>query len=296
MADDLATLRDTTVIDSKPEPETKPAAESELELKVPQIVAEPTAETAEIARIIEQSGMTKDQLNDLLAAPKVLESMRYQIQNDPKEFLRQLERSDPKTVERFFESMAEEYLSRFGEKKTPSGKSETAKDESQNELMRQVEQLREQTTRLLTKDQQREQAASLAAVRQRYESRVDDLLGLKEVKEMNLTPSEVKNLRARLNLELSADQTAVQRVNSGNFVDVPRVFQSLLQEKVDDRKAATDAEKKGRERVNSNAFWEFPNGPDAAFLGDLNKAIADDNDPNWGGTVDAYAKALERTR
>jgi hypothetical protein len=290
MADDTATLRDTVVVD--PKPESEPAKPEEP--IVPQLIAQPSPEIAEIARVLSESGVTKDQLNDILQAPKALEALRYKVENDPKSFLQLLESTNPQAGERFLESMADTYVDRYGDRKPPTGTSGQP-DPNQNELMRQVEQLREQTTRLLSKDQQREQAASMAAVRQRYDARIDDMLGMKEVKDMNFTSSEVKNLRARLSQELGADSSAVQRVNNGNFVDVPRVFQSLLQEKADDRKAAADATRQGRERVNSGAFWEFPNGPDSAFLSSLEKTIASDNDPNWGGTIEAFAKALERT-
>jgi hypothetical protein len=293
MPEETATLRDTVVNDAQAVTEKEV---TEPELKAPQIVDQPSAEAAELGRLMLESGISKDQLNALLEAPKALDAIRYQIKEDPKEFIRMLERTDPDTGSKFLAEVSDMFLDRNKHLlKDDAGKAQKADSQHSDELMREVERLREQTTRLLTEEQQRKQSASLAAVRQRYDARVDDLFGLKEVKEMDLKPSEVKNLRARLNLELSGDQSAVQRVNNGNFVDVPRVFQSLLNEKVDDRKAAADLEKGKRERVNSNAFWDFSNGPDASFLGDLNKIISDDNDPNWGGTVDGFAKALERT-
>jgi hypothetical protein len=287
MPEDTATLRDTVV--TEPAQETAPV--SEPEIKAPNLVEQPSAEAAELGRLLLDSGISKDQLNGLLEAPKVLESLRYQWKEDPKGFVQMLERTDPTLGEHFLQEVSDLFLDR-NKHLVDKGESKSKDSKETDGLMRQVEQLREQTTRLLSEEAQRKSAASLAAVRQRYEARVDDMLGLKEVKDMNMSPSEVKNLRARLNLELSGDQASVQRVNNGNFVDVPRVFQSLLQEKVDDRKSAADTEKKGRERVNSNAFWDFTNGPDATFMGDVNKIIAEDNDSDWST---GFAKVLERT-
>jgi hypothetical protein len=293
MAEDTATLRDTVVTDSKPEPEA--IAPASAEDKVPQIADAPSPEAAELGQILLSSGVTKDQLNSLLEAPKALESLRYQWENNPRGFVEMLERTAPQTGERFLEEVSSLYLDRNKHLVREDTGKPKGDSPASNELMQEVERLREQTSRLLTREQQRDSAASLAAVRQRYDARVDDMLNVKEVKEMNLTGSEVKNLKARLNQELSSDSTAVQRVNAGNFVDVPRVFQSLLKEKVDDRKAAADFERNGRERVKSNASWDWSNGPDASLLGDINKAIAADDSPDWEGTIQAMSKAMERT-
>lgn len=290
-APDIATLRDTVVTDPDPQTTPSPELKSDPELTAPKLVSDASPEAAEIARILTESNISKDQLNDLLQAPRTIEALRYQIQNDPKAFLQQLERTDPQSGERFLEAMADTYVDRFGNKKTPSGKSDNATDDTQTEAMRQVEQLRAEISRLTAKDQQRDAAAFNASLRQRYDARVDDVFGMDAVKKLGLPASEVKNMKARLWNELSSDQTSAQRVNSGNFVDVPRVLQSLLEEKVADRKAAIEAEKKGRERVQSNSFFEFPNGPDPAFMQSLDPKTFD----SWEGTEDGFAKALERT-
>lgn len=287
-------MRDTLVQDepaaAKPKPDAEPAAP-----KVPAILDAPSPDAAEIGRIIMESGITKDQLNSLLEAPRALEALRSQIINDPKEFIRTLERTAPEAGQHFLDETADLFLERNKHKIEPEGKDKDGKPATDPATARELATLKEAIAGLTAKDRQRETAAMLASVRQRYDARVDDMLNLKEVKEMGLAPSEVKNLRARLFQELSSDTAATQRVNNGNFVDVPKVFQSLLAEKVADRVTATDAEKKERERVASGSFLDFPNGPDAAFLSEVEKAIAGDTDPNWGGTVDGFAKALERT-
>jgi hypothetical protein len=290
---DPATLRDSMVTDPPAEP--KPEVKSDSEIKVPELDGGNSPEALEMAKILAGSGVSPDQLNDLLTAPKILESLRYQWQEDPKAFVQMLERTDPKVGEHFVKEVSDLFLDRNkhlidSDQSKPNGKDDKS---DSSELARQVQQLQEQTSRLQAQEQQRNQAASLAAVRQRYEARVDDALG--QAKEMNLSPSEVKNLRARLWTEINSDSSAAQRANAGNFVDIPRVLQGLLQEKVADRKAAVATAEGDRKRVQSNSFWDFPSGPDG-IVGDLNKIIADDNDPNWGGTIEGFAKALERTR
>ena len=245
----------------------------------------PNPDAAEVGRILLDSGYTKEQLNDLMEAPKALAAIRHQLQNDPAEFLKMLERTDPKTGERFLESMADTYVSRYADKGTPAGKS---KDESQSDLMREIEVLREKTTRLETEQQRRDAAIALQAAQQRYNSRVDDLLGTKEIQDLNLTKSETKNLRARLNSELASDPSMVQRVSNGNFVDVPRTFKGIIEELANDRKAQSDAEKEKRERAERRGFPEFESGPNPFMNYKPPEAAAE----SWDATEDALAKVL----
>src|SRR5262249_25275782 len=217
------------------------------------------------------SGITKEGLSALMDAPKALEAIRYQIQNDPKEFVRSLERSDPGTGEKFLNSIADEYVDRYASKGNPKTQEKESGDGVSDRV---VNELREQISRLIAKEQQRDNAAYFASVRQRYDARLDDLFGLKEVKDMGLPASELKNMRARIWTELESNPEAQKRVNQGNFVDVPKVFQSLIQEKVDDKNAAIKAEKAGRERVSSNAFGEFSNGPDS-IVGSIDPKVFD---------------------
>lgn len=276
-----ANLHDTVVVDPA-EPKAAEIKPAEPEVRITEA---PNPEAAEVGRILLESGYTKEQLNDLMEAPKALAAIRHQLQNDPAEFLKMLERTDPRTGERFLESMADTYVSRYADKGTPAGKS---KDESQSDLMREIEVLREKTVRLETDQQRRDAAIAFQAATQRYNARVDDLLGMKEIQDLNLTKSEVKNLRARLSSELASDPTAVERVNRGNFVDVPRTFKGILDELGSDRKAQSDAEKAKREKAERAGFPEFESGPNPFMNYRPPEAAAE----SWDATEDALAKAF----
>jgi len=281
MPDDNATLKDTAVVDPPAPKADEKAAEPEVRIQ-----EAPNPDATEIGRILLESGYTKEQLNDLMEAPKALQAIRYQLQNDPAEFLKMLERTDPGTGEKFLNSMADTYVDRYGDKGKAAGKS---KDESQNsDLMREIEVLREKTTRLETEQQRRDAAIALQAAQQRYNSRVDDLLGTKEIADLNLTKSETKNLRARLNSELASDASVVQRVSNGNFVDVPRTFKGIIEELANDRKAQTDAEAAKRDRVAKGGFPEFESGPNPF----MNFKVPETASESWDSTEDALAKAF----
>lgn len=283
MADE-ATLRDTVVVDQTADPKTAVTEPAKADDPV-RITEAPNPDALKIGQILLDSGISEGQLNDLLAAPKALEAMRYAIQNNPPDFLTMLDRSDPKTGEKFLESMADTYLNRYGDKGKPAGKSS---DDSSTDLMREVKALREKTADLETREARRENAMQLATTTQRYNARVDDLLGLKEVKDLNLLPSELKGIRARLNVELGNDQNVVQRVAQGNFVDVPRTFKGIIEELASDRKGAIEAAKTQRDRSAKGALPDFASGPNL-WMHDVPAGSSD----SWDATEDGFAKALE---
>ena len=278
-----ATLRDTIVSDEPAPAEKVEATPATPAPETPQV----DPEVLEIAQILRGSGVSKEQVNDLLSAPKALESLRYAIQNNPQEFLNMLDRTDPQTGEKFLEAMADTYVNRYGDKGKP-GK----KDEPSDNLMREVEALRETVGRFQTEQQRRDQAAALAQTRQRYDARVDDLISQPGVKELGLTKSEVKAIRARLDTELSRDPNAVERASKGNFVDVPRTFQTIIEEWASDKKAATAAAKAQRERAAKGAFADCPAGPNPFMNVELPKGTSD----SWDATEEGFANALESVR
>lgn len=282
MSEEVATLKDTlnpeVTADTKPTEAAKPAEpkpEPEVTLKVED------KEAADIGRILLDSGVTKDKLNEILDAPKALNSIRYLIQNNPQEFLNMLERTDPKAANTFLEKMADTYVDRYDDKES---KSDKKSDDSSPELMREVRALREKTTRLESEQARRDQAAALAATSQRYEARVDDLFG-QIPKDTPLTKGEQRALRALLNTELSKDQSVVQRVSNGNFVDVPRTFKAVIDDYFADKKAAAEAAKSQREGSSSRAFNEFPSGPNLMIP-------PPGTDESWEATEEGFAKAL----
>jgi hypothetical protein len=288
MADE-ATLHDTLVSDPET---TAPVAETALATEVvpnaPRIVDAPSPEAAEIGRVLMESGYSKDQLNQLLETPKALEALRYAIENDPRDLITMLQRNNPAAAERLIEAGADRFVEQYGDKSKATGK--PTGDTS--DLMREIEALREQTNRLQNEQQRRDLAAANAAVLNRYNSRVDDLLSLKEVKELIPTKSEAKNIKARLNVELGADPSIVQRINAGNFVDVPKVFQSIIDEVAAEKKEAVKAAADKREQAARGAFPTFENGPNPFLPPDLVEKAAG----SWDDTETALAKALQGMR
>lgn len=285
MSDD-AQLRDITV-----EPNPPAAARSEEPASAePAVSAPPSAqitdaEASEIGRIMLESGYTRERINEVLQAPQALQSLRYMIDNDPQALLQNIERVSPKSGEKFLEKMADVYVERYGDRsRQPKGNGK----EASSELMAEVDALRGEVAQFRTQKEQADARAAMAQVQSRYNARVDDLFG-QIPKEVEFTKSERTALRALLDKELANDPTVVQRVSSGNFVDVPMKFKSILDGWAADRKEAAEATKSARERTKDGAFADFSNGSNPLSLDIPGKTF-----DSWESTEDGFARALEQ--
>lgn len=279
MSDD-ATLKDVT---ASPNPPVAADAVEPVVADPAPVIASPDADAAEIGRILLDSGYTKDQLNDIMQAPSALASLRHLISENPQELINLLDRTSPDAAKKLLDTAADVYVKRYGKDDPKSGSDK--KDSANSELMSEVETLRSEVTSMRTQRERENAQAAMAAMKSRYDARVNDLFS-NLPKDIDLTNSEKKALRARVDAELAADTTIVQRVSNGNFVDVPHKFKSVLDEWSSDRKASANAAKARREGVNLNAGAEFANGPNP-FLPTSN-AFAD----SWDATEAAFATAL----
>jgi hypothetical protein len=291
MPDD-ATLRDATTQEDPANPQATTPQEGADKAKAAPASEPPAAtapdaadkDAAELGKLLIESGYNREKINDLLAAPNALQSIQYLVRNNPQEFLTMLERTDPDAARKFHETMADEYVKRYQKTDTPGAKNGAA----DSELMAEVQALREKVNQSETREQQREQAKAMAATQARYNQNVDKLFDNEDIKKMALTPAEKKNMRARLDSELARDPAAVQRLNNGNFFDVPRRFKDIIEELGNDKKAASEAAKSQRQRASDASAFDFANGPNQ-FTVDP-KTFADD----WDKTEEAFAAGLEK--
>src|SRR5271166_1802427 len=135
MADD-ASLRDTVVVDPAAATTTAPIADPITTTTEPVVTIDPAAE--ELGRILLNSGITKENVNDVLAAPQALAALRHAIQNDPQEFLKMIERSDPRTGEKFLDALTDVFVKRHASDDPPN---KDGKDDPNKGLMSEVKAL-----------------------------------------------------------------------------------------------------------------------------------------------------------
>ena len=284
MPDTEATLRDVT---TEPNPAPATTQEPVPATTAPAINVQDT-EAVALGRALMESGYTQAQLTELLAAPQALQSLRHIIENNPSELVAMLERNNPEAAKRLLEETSDAWLQRNRQFIPPAEGGKSADKNISSELMSEVETLRTELNQVKTREQQRAQQASLAQVQSRYTSRVDDLFN-QLPKDLGLTKTDQTALRALLDKELAADAIAVSRVSQGNFVDVPKKFQSIIEGLASDRKAAAEADKTAREAAKRGAHAEFTSGANP-FLIDVPAGASD----SWDATEEAFGKALER--
>jgi len=283
-----ATLRDVTQ-PNPPAPAAKPAEPAATPAPDAAAAAKAVAdaEAAEVGRILLDSGFSKAQLNELMAAPQALKSIQHLVRENPQEFLTLLERTDPDAAVKFHNTMADLYIQRYGSSndgKQPDGKN--GKGEVAPEVMNEVAALREEVGQYRTEREQERNRVALAAIESRYNARVDELFSALP-KEAGLNKAETKALRAQLSSELAGDRDAIQRINNGNFVDVPSRFKSIVDGFFTERKSASEAAKAARDRSTSGASPEFLGGPGVISQDALTAALGNDD---WG---EGFAKVLE---
>jgi hypothetical protein len=279
MADD-ATLKDVTA-----SPNPADAAVAQEPVKQEPVATAPLvdADAAEIGRILLDSGYTKEQLNDIMQAPTALASLRHLITDNPQELINLLDRTSPDAAKKLLDTAADVYVKRYGKDDPKAGSDK--KDGPSSELMAEVEGLRTELNQFRTQREQEQARLAMAQVKSRYDARVEDLFN-QLPKDTGLTKAETKALRARVDAELAADPTIVQRVSTGNFVDVPHKFKAVIDEWSSDRKAAAKSAEDRRLGVNSNASPEFSNGPNPFMPANHDFANS------WDDTEAAFAKAL----
>jgi hypothetical protein len=266
------------------------SAQSAAQPTVPAVTAD--ADALEVGRILLDSGYSKEQINQLLDAPKALEALRYAVENDPKEFIRTLERNNPAAGEKFLDELSKLYVDRYDRSGAPASKD--GKPDANAEIMDEVRRLQEQVGEFRTKAEQQAQASAMAQVQARYAARVDDMFNQIPSDKFPLTNYEKELIKGKLSADLAADPNTVKRIMNGNFADVPRQFSRILEGISTDRKTAAESEKAKREASNKVGFPQFSGGPAELPKDFYTPPDSTSSDDIWN--TDGLVKVLEQTR
>ena len=283
-------IKDVTTPEPNPAAAVAPAGTSEG--TAPAIELNADADALEVGKLLLGSGYSKDQVNDLLSAPKALEAIRYMATNDPEEFIRSLERTNPGAGENFLDKLSKLYVDRYDRPGSP-GNDPKQKDAPNAELFDKVRELTEEVGRFRTQSAAQAAAAADAQTASRYNARVDDLFSQIPTDKFPIEDYEKGLIKDALSSRLAADPAIVQRVRNGNFVDVPVQFKGILDGIAKGRQAKVAAETKARERASSTMFPTFEGGPlelPKEFTSVPDSTNADDI---W--SIDPLVKALEAT-
>lgn len=255
-----ATLRDVTATSQTTTSSETTAAASTTAAPVTASLDAANKDAAELGQLLLDSGIGKDQVNDVLQAPQALAAIRYMVENDPQEFIRSLERTNPGAGENFLDKLSKLYVDRYSTSGADKS-TKTGADAPNAELSAKIAELSDQVNGFRTQAQQAAAASAQAQIQARFNARVDDLFGQLPSDKFPISNYEKELIRGKLSNDIAADSNAVKRVYNGNFVDVPRQFKTIVEGLAADRVAATKAATAARDRVNNVAFPEIQGGP-----------------------------------
>lgn len=281
-------LQDVTNPPANP-PATPPA---EPPAAAPDPVQVRDTEALEIGKLLLESGYTKDQINSLMDGPRALEALRYAVENDPEEFIRTIERNNPGAGENFLDKLSKLYVNRY-DRGTPDPKQNGGKADANGELMAEFRKLQEEVGTFRTQAQAQAQAAAMAQVQARFQARLDDLFGQLPADKFPLSTWEKGSIRKSVMADIASDPSAFKRMTNGNFVDVPRTFQGIVESLAADRKTAAEAEKKARDASSKSSFPNLEGGPAELPKDFYTPPESNNTDDIWD--VSGLVKALEAT-
>src|SRR5882762_11692235 len=108
-----ANLRDITASPNPVIPSQEPAKAVGTPVAPATTITVADTDAAELGKTLLDMGVTKDQINGILEAPQALQAIRYMVENDPQEFIRSLERTNPGAGENFLDKLAKLYVDRY---------------------------------------------------------------------------------------------------------------------------------------------------------------------------------------
>lgn len=235
-------------------------------------------EVLELAKQLAEDGVTREGYGQLIEGRDALNKMGYLLKENPKEFFRTIELNDPETAKKALEEFSQIYLDRNLSREDQARIEAGQPLEEADPMQKQLEDLQSELKSLKDNAMARDQAASVATIKSRYEARINDLFS--QLPD-NMPKHHQEALRAMLDRSLGADEQAAGRIRQGNFVDVPNHFKKILDNWAAETKAANDAEIAKREQVRKNAQLTFAPGAEAVG-GPPPESLADKNWDDFG--------------
>lgn len=235
-------------------------------------------------RLLQDLGITADNAPGFIQDRKSLQTIAYALQNDPKAFLDELQRSSPEVADRVREVISDDWYERKGkylvnDKPTNGSTSSTARSESVPDPK--VESLEREVNGLKARLQAEDNAKMQAQVVTNYELALD---GLTAKLPADLDPNVKEHIRLKAEKLAWKDDNARARINKGDFTDLPKYFAKASSSVTADIKAAADKERTARSGVESRGHKEMPAGTENTLGATEQKP---GQDPIWGNITEA---------
>ncbi len=231
------------------------------------------ADAAETLKTLADMGITLENAHELVAQGRSLQTIAYQLEHNPRGFLEDLERTNPKIFQNVIDVASDLYIERHPD---PAASGAGKSSGADSGVMQELRALRARLEKFEQGETQRQQREALAQIEAQYNERVNKYLDAAGLQ--GLAREAVKAL---VDKSVSADPATLKRINAGVFVDVPKHVKAVVDRYSAELKASTDADAKAREEVKARgskpvATAAFPAGgvESAGTWDDLEKNIA----------------------
>lgn len=167
------------------------------------------------------------------------------VLEDPQALLGGLRQNRPDLYQKILESATDQYLELHPPEEDQSGKTQGPNAE----LVAELKAMRTELNEMRGNQQQRDQQTRLQTVVKNYNENLDSLIQ----KIPGLKKSEQKAIKAVVSQSIATDRAALDRINQGVYVDLPRHIKTVYTEWTEDHKTDT----KEREEVQAGGQKEF---------------------------------------
>lgn len=249
-------------------------------------------EATETLEKLADLGITPDSAEGVATKAQAFDNVLNLLQNNPRTFLNELEKFNPKGFNALLDQAADRYLelhppsSAAGEGGSggagagSAGSSRGANDPVMAELTALRQRLDEKDAR----DQENDHRQRLSSIKSQYETKVTSLID----KLTELKPRDRKAVRALVNDSVSNDPKAIAEINRGQFTSVAKHLQTVMTDWTADTTNASADEHAKREGVK-NAGSRADAATAAAGQSGGERAQGTDD---WDDVAESFAKAM----
>lgn len=220
-----------------------------------------TDESEAISQLLTTAGVTsRANVEALINNNQVFNNFFRTMETDPIAAFDAIRRVNPRLRDRIYEAVAEDYIRENDtsddqdDRSRAGNRGRGSRDMVNPEVARLTETVTKLQQRLDTQDQQ----TQYQGLRKAFADRIDAYFNAGDLK--SLPRVDKSSLKALLKESLAEDTDAFQRIQRGNFVDIPKHLQKVLDQFTADKKGDETADRKDRDTVAAGARKEVATG------------------------------------
>lgn len=245
-------------------------------------------DTQEVIDILTQAGVTKQNINVVLGSAQTLSQFNYLLENDPKQLVRRLEANNPRVGKQLLETISDLYIERYYQPDEESdGKSGGTKSRGAVSESPEMAAMREDLNNIKMALAGQSRNAAYQELRKNYNAKLDESIS----KLTDLSAKDRKAIKALANQSLAEDPKAMERIQAGFFVDIPRHVKSVVDDWTADNSKATEDEKAEREKQKAGSGKQIT---EAARPTGEREAGKEGSGDIWEDAAQGMAKELQK--